>query len=322
MLRYSKGMSQSMVCLVVAALGMSISGAVAWARPVTGSQAPNMYRAFVDPRAVTIQGYSGDAMEPFISRHGAYLLFNTSNVPPHIASLQFASRINDQTFVYRGQIQGVNEPDALSGTPSMDRDGQLYFVSTRSYTQTLSTIYTGRFVSGRVTQVHLVSGVSPRTPGIVDFDVEVSADGRTLYVSVGRFDGGTAPQSASLAIFRKVGSGFIADPEGPNILRAVNNPAMLTYAASVSTNGLELFFTRAGASGGVPAIYRAVRSSLSQPFGQVQRVSAITGFAEAPSISASGTTLYYHRLVGNHFEIADVTRQQIMQRSSWPRRSR
>ncbi len=40
----------------------------------------------------------------------------------------------------------------------------------------------------------------------------------------------------------------------------------------------------------------------------MQRVAAITGFAEAPSISADGTILYYHLLVGEQFDIERVTR--------------
>lgn len=74
---------------------------------------------------------------------------------------------------------------------------------------------------------------------------------------------------------------------------------MLTYAASISTDGLELFFTRANptkGAKGIPAIYRAARTDPGRPFSHVQRVGAITGFAEAPSISANGTTLYYHYL--------------------------
>lgn len=67
----------------------------------------------------------------------------------------------------------------------MTADGVLYFVSPRSYSQTLSTIYSGQFSSGVVTGVHLVAGVSGGTPGTVDFDVEVSSDGQQLYVSVG-----------------------------------------------------------------------------------------------------------------------------------------
>jgi len=291
-------------------MGMSITGCMSREVPVNPSKSPtNSYGAFSDAQAVSIQGDTGDAMEPFISRDGAFLLFNTSNVAPHIASLQFAMRISAQTFAYRGDIRGVNESHALSGTPTMDRDQDLYFVSPRSYSKTLSTIYTGRFTSGKVTGVHLVPGISPRTPGVVDFDVEVSSDGAILYVSVGHFDGGTAPASSSLAIFDKSGSRFVPDPGSADILHAVNVPGELTYAASISADGLELFFTRANpAGGGAPAVYRAVRSRLRQPFGQVERVAAITGFAEAPSISADGTTLYYHRLVGNHFEVAEVTR--------------
>jgi hypothetical protein len=37
-------------------------------------------------------------------------------------------------------------------------------------------------------------------------------------------------------------------------------------------------------------------------------VAAVTGFAEAPSLSADGSTLHYHLLVGSQFEIESVTR--------------
>ena len=86
------------------------------------------------------------------------------------------------------------------------------------------------------------------------------------------------------------------------------SPGNSLCAASISTNGLEQVFTRVDPAGGGPGIYQAVRTGLGQPFGDVQRVAAITGFTEAPSISADGTTLYYHRRVGRHFEIAEVTR--------------
>jgi Tol biopolymer transport system component len=277
-----------------------------------GTASAGTYRAFADPRMVTIAGYSGSAMEPFISRDGDYLLFNTSNVAPNIPALQFATRINAQTFEYQGQILGeaVNEPEALSGTPTMAQDGTLYFVSPRSYSQTLSTIYSGQFSSGVVSGVHLVAGVFGGTPGTVDFDVEVSADGEQLYVSAGHFEAnGTGPTSASIELFDKVGGGFVPDPHSAKLLRKVNGGGQLDYAASISTNGLELFFTRASPSvGQPPAIYRAARASISRPFTHVQRVAAITGFAEAPSISADGSTLYYHALIGGQYEIESVTR--------------
>lgn len=264
--------------------------------------------AFTDPQMVTIRGYSGSAMEPFISEDGEYLLFNTSNVAPSVPALEFGTRVGPDTFQYQGEIEGANQPDYLSGTPSMDENGNLYFVSTRSYTQTLSTVYAGHFASGSVTGVHQVPGISGGTLGTIDFDVGVSADGATLYVSVGHFAGGP-PTSASLTIFDKVGDGFVPDPQSTRILRAVNMAGTLTYAASVSTNGLNLFFTRANPAGGDPAIYRAVRRRVGQPFGDVQPVEAITGFAEAPAISSDGTTLYYHELVGSTYQIWTVQRR-------------
>jgi hypothetical protein len=266
------------------------------------------YGAFVNPQAVTIQGYSGSAMEPFISPDGRYLLFNTSNVAPGIPALQVATRIDAHTFVYGGEIQGANEPGVLSGTPAIDHEGNLYFVSPRSYPQTLSTIYAGAFSSGLVSGVHLVSGVSGGTPGVVDFDVGVSPDGATLYISVGQFGISSGPKSSVLAMFDKTAGSFAPDPRSAGLLKAVNRPGMLDYAASISTDGLELFFTRASPTLGKPAIYRAARKKISGPFGNVQRIGAISGFAEAPSISADGTTLYYHELVGSQFEIQSVSR--------------
>jgi len=268
-----------------------------------------LYRSFANPRPVTIRGYSGSAMEPFISSDGSYLLFNTSNVAPNIPALQYATRIDAQTFEYAGEVLGANEPGVLSGTPSMDLEGNLYFVSPRSYAQTLATVYAGTFSAGTVSALHLVSGVAGTAPGVVDFDASVSADGSSLYVSVGHFEAGKGPTSASLTLFDRLGNSFVADPHSARILRNVNRAGQLDYAACVSANGLELFFTRAiPGSSSPPAIYRAARASTSLPFSQVQRVAAITGFAEAPSLSADGSTLYYHELVGAGFQIEMVTR--------------
>ncbi len=283
---------------LLAALGSSaVAHASAWG-------------AFGDPLPVTIEGYTGSAEEPFITPDGAYLLFNSSEAMPNFA-LQFATRVNAQTFEYQGEIQGenVNVAEFLSGTPTLDEEGNLYFISNRSYSQTLSTVYTGDFAHGTVTGVHLVPGVSGEVPGTVDFDVDVSPDGSMLYVSVGQFGAGGGPTSSNIVIFDRVGTGFVRDPKSAKILQTVNQAGTLDYAADPSSDGLELFFTVASpALGRPPAIYRATRSSTSKPFASVERIAAITGFAEAPSISADGTTLYYHELVGSEFQIETVTR--------------
>jgi Tol biopolymer transport system component len=269
------------------------------------------YNGFSAPQPVVLQGYSGSAMEPSITPDGRYLLFNTSNVAPNIPTLQVASRIDDSTFEYLGEIEGsgVNEPGSLSGTPSLDREGTLYFISTRSYNETLSTIYAGQFSEGHVTGVHLVSGLKAETRGLVDFDASVSADGSRLYVSVGDFRSGSGPTSASIHVFDRSGEGFTADPSSTTLLRKVNSVATLDYAPAISADGLELFFTAASpAIGQAPAIYRAARSAPSKPFGAAERVASISGFAEAPSLSSDGSSLYYHELIGSEFAIERVTR--------------
>jgi hypothetical protein len=250
---------------------------------------------------VTIRGYNGDAMEPFVSPDGKYLLFNNSNQAA-VTTLRYATRVNATVFDYAGELTGANDEPALSAVPTLDRDGNLYFISNRSYAQTLSSVYTGRFQHGRVSGVHLVHGVAAPHPGLVDFDVDVSANGETLYVSIGTFGEGASPSSAHLIVYSRQDSGFVSDPEADQQLAAVNQTATLVYAAAVSDDGLELFFT-AENPGSVPSIYSAVRSSIDKPFTDVQRVAVAAGFVEAPALSANGRLLYFHRRVGSTYMI-------------------
>ena len=153
------------------------------------STPPPQYAVFQHPERVTIANYSADAMEPFLTHDGRYLLFNNRNDPSVNTNLHYAERIDDLHFAYRGEIQGVNT-DALEGVPSLSCDGMLYFVSTRSYGNTFSTIYRAHFAKGVATNVELVPGISRRTPGWVNFDSEISADGETLYSVDSQFKNG------------------------------------------------------------------------------------------------------------------------------------
>jgi hypothetical protein len=270
------------------------------------------WSSFGAPQAVAIAGYAGSAEEPFITPDGRYLLFNSSEALPDF-SLQFARAIDAQSFESEGEIQGagVNESDALSGTPTLDDEGNLYFISTRSYNETLSTVYAGQFSDGLVTGVHQVAGVSGAQPGKVDFDVGVSPNGSNLYVAVGQFSQAGGPTSATIAVYDRSGSAFVIDPSSAKLLKAVNKVGSLNYAADLSSDELELFFTAASPAIGIaPAIYRATRARVGKPFAHVERIAAITGFAEAPSVSSDGTTLYYHEQVGAMFQIKTVTRVQ------------
>ena len=300
-------LSASPAVLIVATLILLGCGAQQKADTAAVRSTP-AYRAFGDPQRVRIRGYQGDAMEPFITKDGRYLLFNNKNDPRIDTKLLFAEHVHDLNFDYRGELNGVNT-SALEGVPSMDRHGNLFFVSTRSYAETLSTIYRGRFDHGQVSGVELVAGNSRRQRGIVTFDAEVSADGNTLFVADGRFAGGHAPQTADIDIAVRDGAGFRRLTSARDLLKNVNTEA-LEYAPAVSSDLLELFFTRLDRSGRTPktVILRAIRPSAEAPFGPPERLVSITGFVEAPTLSSDGRSLYYHQLDGGRFVILRVAR--------------
>ncbi len=261
------------------------------------------YTAFADPTLVTINGYTGDAMEPFISKDGQYLFFNNRNDPSINTDLFYAARVNDQTFTYLGPVPDVNSPQ-LDAVASLDTLGNFYFVSTRSYSTTLSTIYSGQFTASAVNNIALVPGISLQKAGWVNFDAEISADGQTLWFDDGQYSSSGVLQAASIAIAQRQGGGFVRDANGATLLAAVNVSG-LNYAPSISVDGLELFFTRVDSttSGATPAIYRAARTDTNSAFAAPQLVAAATGFVEAPSLSADGHLLYFHMMVNGAFVI-------------------
>lgn len=271
--------------------------------PETGST-----RLFDDPQRVTVRGYDGDEMEPFITRDGRYLLFNNSNDPSVNTNLHWAERIDDRTFAYKGEIQSVNT-SALEGVASMDRHHTLYFVSTRSYEKSLSTIYRATFSNGHVSNVEIVPGISRMEPGMVNFDAEISADGNTLYFVDGRFAGGGVPETADIVIAEREGNGFHRRADSGQIMQNVNS-AVLEYAPCISADGLTLFFTRLrNGLGASPAIYMAQRSNATEPFGSPLKLVAIEGFVEAPTLSPDEKSLYYHRRESGKFVLYRVTRK-------------
>ena len=195
------------VALCVGMLALNLSCTLpAPAQAVLGLQ-PGLHGAFGAPVPVRILGYHEatqsedgpvrDVMEPFLTRDGKYLFFNNSNDPSVDTNLHWAQRIDDVTFAYMGEVPGVNTTQ-LEGTPSVDSEGTLYFVSPRSYGRSLSTVYRARW-QGSVAEIDLVPGVSERVPGIVNFDVEVSADGNELIFVAGEFHrGDSLPRTADL----------------------------------------------------------------------------------------------------------------------------
>jgi hypothetical protein len=86
----------------------------------------------------------------------------------------------------------------------------------------------------------------------------------------------------------------------------------LEYAAAISSDGLELFFTRV--TGALfwrkTTIEPAVRASIGAPFGPSRTIRAITGHVEGPTVTADGKTRYCHQKVDGTFRIYRVSRPQ------------
>ncbi len=273
---------------------------------------PSTEIKFTAPKQVTIEGYTGDIMEPFLSRDGKILFFNNLNSSSVNTNLYYAKRIDDVTFSYEGEIGGDDvNTDSLEATASMDENNNFFFISTRSYNDTLSTIYTGVFNNGTVSDVKLVEGISKNKAGWIDFGVEISANGNDLFFSEGRFDRNGGPYEADIIHASKVNGSFKRADD--SILMYVNSLS-LEYAGYVSSDLLEIYFTRIDSTG-MPQIYTANRKSLSEPFGKPYKIKEITGFVEAPAISISSdgirdSIVYYHKKVDNKFTLWMVRKQQ------------
>jgi hypothetical protein len=69
----------------------------------SGRGRPTKPTAPSQPERVTIRGYKGEAMEPFITRDGRYLFFNNLNDPAVNTNLYYAERVDDLTFEFRGE---------------------------------------------------------------------------------------------------------------------------------------------------------------------------------------------------------------------------
>ena len=292
---------------IVAVLAAGLGVTIAASQALTPAAAPAAYQGFKGEQQIALPGFSGDAMEPFIAADGRQLLFNSSNAPGFDTNLFSAQRQADGSFAKPVALAQANSK-TLDGVASLDRSGALYFISLRSYGQSLSTLY--RAGNGGLAAPKLVPGVSPQRPGIVQFDAEVAWDGQSLWVSEGRFSGKPYPDSAKIVLARKSGDGFRYSADSDAQLAKVNQGA-LNYAASISRDGLELFFTRVqDMAHPQPVIMRAARTSPGQTFGMPQPVAGIAGHVEAPSLSADGLTLYYHKRIAGRFVLCEIRRQR------------
>ena len=261
--------------------------------------------SFAGPFPVTITGYSGDAMEPFLTRDGLHLLFNNRNGPTDSTDLHIAARVNDSTFTYLGLLAALNST-ALDAVPAGATDGSLYFVSLRAYDSTFSTIFTSTLTGASASPPTRVASISTGGGGLLDFDVDVSADGQSLIVARGRFTGAALPVEADLRRFVRSGGGFVAAPGSSAEFAAINTPA-LEYAPALTANGLELCFTRFDPAD-QPTLMLSERATVADAWSAPRRIRGPVGLIEAGTWSPDARTLYYHASVNGRYVIRRLTR--------------
>ena len=273
---------------------------------------PIAYPSFGPEIDVTIEGLTFDAMEPFLSPDGTYLFFNNINDGVD-TKLFYATRVNDSTFTLVGELEGTGQTVEfhLDAVPDMDANGNFYWTSTRDYPAELDNLFHGVFNAGNVTGIARVRGdFNLNTPGWLIMDHGISLDGQFLYFNNARFDDQncTGPCETRLGVAEKVNATtFTTLPNSSSILANINDAAYVYYAPCISSDNLELYYTRYAKGPITPStrleICVAVRNDVEDPFSQPQVLfsETISDLIEAPTLTVDKQIIYYHRKIpGSH----------------------
>ncbi|WP_445383057.1 hypothetical protein [Robiginitalea sp. IMCC43444] len=270
------------------------------------------FPSFGAERVVSINGLTFDAMEPFISPDGTYLLFNNLNDGTN-TRLYYAVRVNDSVFDFAGELNGPNQtnPPHLDAVPDLDADGNFYWTSTRNYPAELNNLFRGSFTNGVVNNIGRVQGdFYKNTSGWLVMDHGISTDGQFLYYNNARFDSSACqgPCETELGIAERVNDfEFRVLSNEASILQNINDSNYIYYAPCISSDGLELYFTRYRKGQITPEtqieICVAVRTDLADVFSEPRVLfsDVVADIIEAPTLTVDKQIMYYHRkIAGTH----------------------
>ena len=270
------------------------------------------YPSFGAEIDVKINGLSFDAMEPFISPDGNYLFFNNLNDGIN-TKLYYATKITDSTFNYVGELMGTNQTITphLDAVADMDANGNFYWTSTRNYPSELENLFHGTFSAGNVSDIQRVKGdFNMNIPGWLVMDHGISLDGQFLYYNNARFDAANCqgPCETTLGIAQKDNTAtFNTLPNSAAILQNINDAKYIYYAPCISSDNLELYFTRYLKGAITPnttfEICIAIRNNPLADFStpKVLFSELIADLIEAPTLTVDKNIIYYHRkIIGSH----------------------
>lgn len=262
------------------------------------------YPIFGNEIPVAINGLTFDAMEPFISPDGNMLLFNSLNDGIN-TSLYYATKINDSTFNFVGQVVGVNQSISphLDAVSSLDSANNFFWVSTRDWPGiTENLLRAGSNGASRVYGNFYIF-----SSGWIVMDAAINYDGNYLYYCNANFTGtsGGAPSEAKLGIAQKVNdSTFNKISNSDIILANINDTNYIVYAPQVTKDGLELYFTRVSKITPQTEICVSVRNSSTANFSNPIVIYSNQPLTpEAPTVTINKTIMYYHQKQGNIFKI-------------------
>lgn len=280
------------------------------------------YPSYGPEKSVTIIGLTTDAMEPFISPDGNYLFYNNLNDGIN-TRLYYATRINDSTFNFVGELNGTNQPatpnlDAVAG---LDTANSFYWVSLRDYPLEFDNLFYGKFDSGNVTNIGRLHGdFYIYFPGWLLMDHGISYNGQLLYFNNARFDGDNCPGPCETRIGvaqKENDSTFMMLPNSNQIMEFVNDPDYKNYAPAVTNDEFELYYTRflkgPVTANSIAEMCVVVRNSPADNFSAPEVLfssNILNNFAEAPTLTTDKQIMYYHQKVGGIYKIMMRTRDQ------------
>lgn len=177
----------------------------------------------------------------------------------------------------------INTATGTEACPTIARSGNtLYFLSSRD-DPAGDIVVSKRGPNGWTNPVNL--GPNINEPGLLDETPSFYEDDQGRQVMVFSRRGATEP---GVILHSVDGGPAFPVPGGPVSSAADNRP-------SVTHDGLTIFFDSNRGAGGLPDLYYATRSSVSDPFGTAVRLTSLSeaGFDARPYISWDGTFLTF-----------------------------
>lgn len=267
--------------------------------PVFGNEIP-----------VTLNGYTLDAMEPFISPDGNALFFNSLN-DGNTTSLYYAAKVNDSTFNLIGVVPAVNQSvtPRLDAVASVDTANNFYWVSTRNYPSNFDNLHRVKFLTSSYTNFGRVHGnIYIYSPGWLIMDAAINYSGDKLFYCNAWFNSCSfnMPCKAALDIAQKTNdSTFTKLSNSGSLLSNINDTVnYIIYAPQLSKDELELYYTRALKGVAQTEICVSVRTSTNTAFGPPSIIYPLSSnVPEAATITTDKSRLYYHKNQGGIFKL-------------------